>query len=53
MDPDPDPDPAVFVTDLQDVNQKKFLYNFFVYYFLTVDLHHFLKIKSRKEVTKQ
>jgi hypothetical protein len=39
MDPDADPDPAIFFTDLQD--------------FLKVHLHHFSKIKSHKEVTKQ
>ncbi len=25
MDPDPDADPAIFVGDLQDVNNKKYL----------------------------
>jgi hypothetical protein len=38
-----DPDPAIFVTDLQ-----VFL---LITYFLKV--HHFSKIKSHKEVTKQ
>jgi hypothetical protein len=52
MDPDPAqaPDPAVFVIDLQDANKKLF---FSAYYFLKVHLHHFSKIKSHKEVTKQ
>ncbi len=50
-DPDADQDPAIFVIDLQDVNNNKFL-GFFVYYFLKVDLHHFSEIKSHKEVTK-
>jgi hypothetical protein len=49
MDPDldADPDPAIFVSDLQDINQKKF-----AYYFLKVHLHHFSR-KYHKEVTKQ
>jgi hypothetical protein len=42
--------PAFFVSDLQDVNKKK---SFFAYYFLKVHLHHFSKINSHKEVTKQ
>jgi hypothetical protein len=49
MDPDADPDPAIFIIDLQDANKKSFS----AYYFLKVDLHHFSKIKSQKEVTKQ
>ena len=56
MDPDPDADPAIFVIDLKDAN-KKIIYNkkFFhlLPYFLKVHLHHFSKIKSQKEVTKQ
>jgi hypothetical protein len=36
-------DPAIFVSVLQDVNKK----------LLKVHLHHFSKIKSHKEVTKQ
>jgi hypothetical protein len=54
MDPDADPDPAIFITDLQDANKeliKKI--SFSAYFFLKVDLHHFSKIKSQKEVTKQ
>ncbi len=47
---DPDPDPAIFVSDLQDVNKKKFL-SCFAYYFVKV--HRFAKIKSHKEVTTQ
>ncbi len=51
---DPDPDPAIFVIDLQDVNNKLILKkSFSAYYFLKVHLHHFSKIKSPKEVTKQ
>jgi hypothetical protein len=49
MDPDLDPDPAIFVINLQDANKKLFS----AYYFLKVHLHHFSKIKSQKEVTKQ
>jgi hypothetical protein len=54
MDPDSDPAifPAIFVSDLQDVNEKIV---FFAYYFLKVHLlvHQFSKIKSHKEVAKQ
>ncbi len=54
MDPDAYPDPAFFVSDLQDVNKIfSFLKSLFAYYFLRVHLHHFSKIKSHKEVTKQ
>ncbi len=49
MDQDPDSDLAIFVTDLQDANKKIII----AYYFLKVHLHHFSKIKSPKEVTKQ
>jgi hypothetical protein len=51
MDPNADPDPAIFVTDLQDANKRLILKKDF--YFLKVLLHHFSKIKSPKEVTKQ
>jgi hypothetical protein len=54
---DPDagsaPDPALFVSDLQDANKKQFFQNFCAYSFLKVHLHHSLKMKSHKEVTKQ
>jgi hypothetical protein len=58
MDPDPDPDadtdPNIFVTELQDANKNLILFKkYFAYYFLKVQLHHFSKIKSQKEVTKQ
>jgi hypothetical protein len=54
LDPEEDADPAIFIIDLQDAN-KKLIFNksFSVYYFLKEHLHHFSKIKSRKEVTKQ
>jgi hypothetical protein len=49
-----DPDPAIFVIDLQEANKKLFfLLSFSADYFLKVHLHHFLKIKSQKEVTRQ
>jgi hypothetical protein len=60
-----DPDPAVFVIDLQDANKKLILKKKFFYLLLfegtfysfsallQVHLHHFSKIKSPKEVTKQ
>jgi hypothetical protein len=46
MDPAPylAPDPAIFVIDLQDAN---------AYFFLKVQVHHFSKMKSHKEVSKQ
>jgi hypothetical protein len=51
---DPDSDPAIFDIDLQDANKKLILFlSFSAYYFLKVHLHHFSKIKSPKEVTKQ
>jgi hypothetical protein len=51
---DPDSDPAIFVIDLQDANKKTNLKkSFSAHYFLKVHLHHFAKIKSPKEVTKQ
>jgi hypothetical protein len=44
-----DPDPAI-VIDLQDATKKLiFNANFSDYYSLKVHLHHFSKIKSRKE----
>ncbi len=48
------PDPAIFGIDLQGAN-KKLIYKkgFSASYFLKVHLHHFSKIKSQKEVTKQ
>jgi hypothetical protein len=49
-DPDADPDPATFASELQDVNNKKFV-SFFAYYFLKIHLHQL--IKRHKEVTKQ
>jgi hypothetical protein len=49
-----DPDPSIFIIDLQDANKKLTLKKSFpAYYFLKVLLHHFSKIKSQKEVTKQ
>jgi hypothetical protein len=47
-----DPDLSNFIIDLQDANKKLiFKKSFPAYYFLKV--HHFSKIKSQKEVTKQ
>jgi hypothetical protein len=55
LDPDSDPDPAIFDIDLQEANKKFIFYKnrFSAYYFLKVYLHHFSKINSPKEVTKQ
>jgi hypothetical protein len=50
MDPDSDPDPVLFVIDLQAANIKLNLKKVFL---LFTYLHHFSKIKSPKEVTKQ
>jgi hypothetical protein len=58
MDPDTDsdPDPAIFVIELSRRQQKKLKLKkknvFSTFYFLKVQLHHFSKIKSPKEVTK-
>ncbi len=55
-DPDADPDPVIFVSDLQDVNRKLFIFSKFfllTVLLMKVHLHHFSKIKSHKEVTKQ
>jgi hypothetical protein len=50
-------DPAIFIIDLKDANKivKKliFLKRFSAYYFVKVHLHHFSRIKSENEVTKQ
>jgi hypothetical protein len=53
MDPDADPDPSIFIIDLQDANKKIIKKRFIAYNFLKVLLHHFSKVKSQKEVTKQ
>jgi hypothetical protein len=53
LDADADPDPAIFFIELQDANEKLILKSISAYYFLKVHLHHFSKIKSQKEVTKQ
>jgi hypothetical protein len=52
-DLDADPDPSIFIIDLQDPNKKLLKKGFPGYYFLKVLLHHFSKIKSQKEVTKE
>jgi hypothetical protein len=45
-----DPDPAIFVIDLQDASKNLFFNTIFsAFYFLKLNLHHFLKIKSQKE----
>ncbi len=55
MDSDADSDPSIFIIDLKDANKKLILQkkSFSVLYFLKVLLHHFSKVKSQKEVTKQ
>jgi hypothetical protein len=53
MDPDPDPDPSILIIDLQDANKKTNFFFLSAYYLLKVLFHHFSKIKSQKEVTKQ
>jgi hypothetical protein len=48
------PDPSIFIIDLQDAHKNLILTKSFpAYYFLGVLLHHFSKLKSQKEVTKQ
>jgi hypothetical protein len=55
MDSDPDPtpgpalDPSVFVSDLQDDNNKKIVYVFLLIFEATCAVNHFSKIKSHKE----
>jgi hypothetical protein len=58
MDPDSDPDPAIFIIDLQDANKTLFFEMVFLHITVLyegtwVHIHHFSKIKSKKEVTKQ
>jgi hypothetical protein len=49
-----DPDPSIFFIDPQDANKKQIKKkSFSADYFLKVLLHHFIKVKSQKEVTKQ
>ncbi len=53
---DPDRDPPIFVRDQELLEVSIFLVFqsfFFAYYFLKEHLHHFSKIKSYKEITKQ
>jgi hypothetical protein len=50
-----DLDPAIFVIDLRDANKKlNKKKSFSAYYFFegTVRLHHFSKIRNKKEVIK-
>ncbi len=51
MDPNPATDPAILVSDLQDGNKTLFFCLLLIEG--TAHLHHFLKIKSQKKVTKQ
>jgi hypothetical protein len=55
MDPDADPDPAIFITDLQDANQKLIFLNkcFCMLLFEGTYIYIIFKDKSQKEVTKQ
>jgi hypothetical protein len=52
-DPDADPDPFIFIVDLQDANKTLIKKKFFCILLFEGTLHHFTKIKSKKEVTKQ
>jgi hypothetical protein len=45
--------PALFISDLEDANKKKFVKIFCLLLFEKVHLHHFSKIEIFKEVTKQ
>jgi hypothetical protein len=49
---DPDADSSIFIMDLQDAN-KKLIKNIFSSAYYKVLLHHFSKVKSQKEVSKQ
>jgi len=60
LDPEPDPlvrgmdpDPSISSVTFKMPTKKIVLKSFSVYYFLKVLLHHFSKVKSQKEVTKQ
>jgi hypothetical protein len=53
MYPDSDPDPSIFISYLQDANKKQIKKSFSGYYFLKVLVHHFSKVNSQKEFTKQ
>jgi hypothetical protein len=44
---------AIFVTFKMATKNYFFYQVFFVYFFLKLHLHHLLKIKSQKEITKQ
>jgi hypothetical protein len=47
------PEPAIFVIYLQDANKNFQKFFCLLLFEGSVDLHHFSKIKSQKEVTKQ
>jgi len=49
----PDPDPSIFIIDLQDANKKRIKKKSFsaYYFFKVLLLHHFSKVKGKKEVT--
>jgi hypothetical protein len=54
MDPDPNSDPDIFIIDLQEANKKTNLKKKFLCILLFEGiLHHFSKIKSKKELAKQ
>jgi hypothetical protein len=48
-DPDADPDPSIFIIDLKMPIKNYLKKSFSANYFLTVLLHHFLKVKSKKK----
>jgi hypothetical protein len=48
-----DADPSIFIIDFQDANKKFLKKSLPAYYFMQILLHHFSKITSKKEVTKQ
>jgi hypothetical protein len=66
LDPDSDPDPVIFVSDLQDVYKKSFIFYFAIFYLLNYFVFKFFCLlffeckftsfftdKRHKEVTKQ
>jgi|LakMenEpi03Aug12_release.lakeMendotaPanAssembly.Ray.scaffolds.fasta_scaffold4517472_1 hypothetical protein len=46
---DPDPDPAIFVGELQDVNNKKQIQRFFFLLLFEGTFTSFFKVKKQKE----
>jgi hypothetical protein len=52
-DPDADPDPSISSMTFKKPRKNNLKKSVSAYHFFKVLLHHFSKIKSQKEVTKQ